>query len=78
MDREEYRQKRLRHLEELRAAGHHPELGSVSGVLGQSFGRQVDYIWCTRCGRRDIRWFPKSMRPLSPQKRCPGSPDASL
>ena len=77
MGREEYRQKRLRDLDDFRAAGHDPELVSASGILGQSFGRQFDYVWCTRCGRRDVRWFPKWMRPLSRKQRCPGSPDAS-
>jgi ribosomal protein S27E len=69
MGREEYRQKRLRDLDELRAADHDPELVSASGILGQSFGRRFDYVSCTRCARRDVRWFPKR------SVRCPQSSD---
>ena len=78
MGREGYQQKRLRYVDELHAAGHEPELASVSGILGQFFGHQFDYISCTRCGRRDIRWSPEWLRSLSPKRRCPGSPDSIL
>lgn len=70
---EEYRRKRLRDCADLRGAGHDPELGRIPGALGLAFGRQVDYVWCTRCGKRQVPWLGKWFG-LSPQKRCPGAP----
>lgn len=74
MSREQYRRRRVRHLEELRRAGHEPELVKAAGALGTAFGGLFDYVWCTRCGRRDIRMLPKRIRPLSTVRRCPGEP----
>ena len=73
---EEYPRKRLRDCADLRAADHDPELGRISGVVGLSFGRQFDYIWCIRCGNRQVPWLRRWFG-LSLQKRCPGAPRRS-
>jgi hypothetical protein len=73
---EEYRRKRLSDCGDLRAAGHTPELGRISGMLSSAFGSQVDYIWCTRCGKREVRWLSRWFG-LSARRQCPNAGSGS-